>query len=295
MDPRLTLLLIAPLGLLGCGGDASPTPPQAIGTEDSIYATTYPLFWAAGRMLANEREVTLALTPGGDPAHWEPSRELLAKLQRAELVVVNGAGLEGWLETAGLARSRVVDTSAGFRERLLEGEALAHSHGPGGEHTHAPSLPTTWVDPNNLRLQVGALAQALSALEPESSEAIAAARRELDSELRSLDRRWLELAEGLRERELFALDQGYAYLADRYGFALTVLHPSDDLPADGAGLLWVSGPDVAEAHSTGEGPTLVRVDTAAALAWDDAAAGRSYLEVARANLDRLEAALSESP
>ena len=285
--------LLAALFLPGCGRPApeSAGPPA----DDSIYATTYPLFWATDRLLGGERRVTLALMPGADPAHWEPSRELLERLQRARLIVVNGAGLEGWRETGGLPRSRTVVTTAPFRDRLLEGEATAHSHGPAGEHTHAPLLPATWVDPNNLRLQVGSLAEALAELEPGAAPAIAERRRELDDSLRALDRRWLELAPRLRKRELFALDDSYAYLAERYALPLEVLAGDDPPPASPRGLLWVDGPDQ-EAPGGGpeSGPRTVRVDVAAALPRDAAADGRDYLDVMQDNLDRLAAALDEA-
>ena len=52
----------------------------------------------------------------------------------ADLILRNGAGYARWVDRVTLPASKVVDTSAGFRERYLYLESVAtHSHGPQGE------------------------------------------------------------------------------------------------------------------------------------------------------------------
>ena len=72
------------------------------------------------------------------------------------------------LETAGGyarvfgERRNLVDTSAGFRERLIEthgGET--HSHGRAGERSHAGTAFTTWLDFSRASEQARAVRDAL--------------------------------------------------------------------------------------------------------------------------------------
>ena len=89
----------------------------------------------------------------------------MAALQAADLVLLNGAGYEGWLNFVSLREERLVNTTAGLADRLLLlEEAVVHQHGPEGEHSHAGNAFTTWLDPTLAAVQALAIERALASL-----------------------------------------------------------------------------------------------------------------------------------
>jgi len=89
-------------------------------------------------------------------------------MQEADLVVVNGAGYEGWLEDVSLPTSRLVDSTAQARDRLIAIVSTeTHSHGLEGEHEHTGTAFTTWLDPTVLIAQARAVGEAFEREWPE--------------------------------------------------------------------------------------------------------------------------------
>ena len=281
LPARLCLLL-----LVACGGQDPSVPDAPLAADAPIFATTWPLEWAGDRLLEGLGDVELLLPPGADPEHWSPARSDLRRLQGAASIAVNGAGLEPWLETPSLPRSRLVDTSRRFRARLIEGEQETHSHGADGEHSHAPLLPHVWLDPNNLRLQVDALVEAWVERYPDDADTLRERARAIDAELRALDARWLEIAPRLRSDPPFADARTYAYLTERYDFEV---RPLEESPA--AGSLVLLEQAVAEPASFGSDRRVVVLAPHGAPASDPSL---DYLACVNADLDALEAALEES-
>jgi zinc transport system substrate-binding protein len=296
-DPRRrrrpAALLAALVGCLTLGLACSPPAPTVVAEPDGpVQATTYPLAFLAERLLGDAHPVLLPVPPGQDPVHWEPPRAALRAMQRARLIVANGAGAEPWLESAAVPRSRLVDTGRDLTERLIEGEARTHRHGPEGEHTHAATRPHTWVDPTLLRLQLGTLAEALGAAFPEAADAIVERRRALDEALRAIQARWSALGPALAERRVLALSDAYAYLGRAHGFEVEVVE-ADALPLPGAWLLLADGEREAERFAVfaGDGRAVVRVDSLGNRSRADAEEDRDYLALVRRGLDGLEAEL----
>jgi zinc transport system substrate-binding protein len=127
-----------------------------------------------------------------------------------------------------------VDTSQGFADRFIAMEdAVAHSHGPGGEHAHQGVAFTTWLDPRLALEQATVVHQALSRLMPEQARGFAQGLRALQADLENLDARLAELHQGYGGQPLLASHPVYQYLARRCGWNLKSLHwEPHDVPAD---------------------------------------------------------------
>jgi len=63
-----------------------------------------------------------------------------------------------------LPQSKMVNTSAKFKDQYITAEeVITHSHGPGGEHSHASVIFTTWLDFSQAVEQAKAVKDALIA------------------------------------------------------------------------------------------------------------------------------------
>lgn len=158
----LSLLLVA-----ACSRPADPvaTTGDAVESRPTIVTSNYPLYFATTRLLegiAGAPDVVFP-TIDGDPTFWTPDPAQIELLQSADLVILNGANAEPWLDIVTLDQSRLFDTTAGLAGRLIPLEdAVQHQHGPEGEHSHQGTAFTTWLDPDLFAAQVSALSDRLA-------------------------------------------------------------------------------------------------------------------------------------
>jgi zinc transport system substrate-binding protein len=223
------------VGLAACGGGGSSEVTElAEAPEDTltIYTVNYPLAYFAERIGGDLVEVVFPAPADEDPAFWSPDADTIAAYQKADLILLNGAGYAKWAERATLPATRLVDTSAGFRDQLVPlEEAVTHSHGPEGAHEHGGYAFTTWLDPTLAIQQAQAVAAAITSLRPDSEDAVNHRFEELRSELLELDGRLTAAAAAVGDEPLLFSHPVYQYLIKRFGLNGVEVHwEPDELP-----------------------------------------------------------------
>ena len=144
-------------------GMACAMADAPIGARPVVYAANYPLAYFANRIAGDLAEVGFPAPSDVDPAFWMPDEATLLGYQRADLILLNGAGYERWTRVISLPASRVVDTTRPVADRYIRtGEVVTHTHGPSGEHAHENLAFTTWLDLNIAAEQAKSIAHALS-------------------------------------------------------------------------------------------------------------------------------------
>lgn len=222
--------------LVGCSGEqGAETALDPVGAERPIiYAANYPLQYFAEQISAPLVDVRLPVPAGEDPAFWNPTSEDILVLQQADLVLLNGASYESWLENVSLPTSRLVDTSAGFKGRFIaEKEATTHSHGLDGEHEHSATAFTTWLDPTLAVEQARAIRDAFSSLWPEHAGQFDTQFAALANELQALDAEIKGITEAAPGLPVVFSHPVYQYLAHRYGLNGHSVHwEPNEMPSD---------------------------------------------------------------
>lgn len=206
------------------GGAAAESSSTATAAEPplTVYAVNYPMSYLAERVGGEHVEVVLPrVLAQGDPAYAQPDAEVIAELQGADLIVRNGAGYAQWFDMVTLPAAKVVDASAAFADRIITiEEALTHSHGPEGEHSHDQTAATTWLDPLLAIEQAAAIAAALSERRPAATTELEANLAALRDDLTALDEQFTAAAAALGNAPLLASYPLYQYFARRYGLDL---------------------------------------------------------------------------
>ena len=185
MFPALGAVGAISLVLTGCAGAAGQPGSADDGLQ--IVATTTQLADVTRELVGDAAEVTSLLQPGASAHSFDPGPAALSALADADLLIVNGAGLETWLddtvEASGFAGT-VVDTSEALELIAAEGDPHeGHDHGAEGGageaehegetaeehaehadeepaeetghegHDHGEFDPHVWNDPANVILQ----------------------------------------------------------------------------------------------------------------------------------------------
>jgi len=306
-------MLTAVVGMLAaCGGSETGDPStseNAQGSETSMDATVftvnYPLAYFAQRIGGRHVTVHFPAPPDIDPAFWQPDEETVGAYQSADLVLLNGAGYAKWLDVVTLSASRLVNTSASFRDRylLVEG-TVTHSHGPEGDHSHEGTAFTTWLDPHLAIAHAESITQALSTRWPEHEGDFRDGMTSLEADLLILDSDLAAATAAADSRPIAASHPVYQYLAARYDLNLQSVQWEPDVPPSRSEwsdfqrllsehsatlMLWEGEPLTETSERLGSlGVTVVVFDQSG-----NVPAEGDYLSVMRRNVESLGAALAE--
>jgi len=175
----------------------------------SVVATFYPLAYLA-ESIGGERVSVKTLIPQNTEVHsWEPSTTDIIEVDRADIVVFNGAGLEPWFEDEILPAldtegKLIVDTTAGLDLIPSNGESSYDPH--------------TWLSPCMARLQAESIYDALVCADPGNASYFGERWAQLSGQLEALDESYLELLSAKNKSDIFVGHAAYGYLAQRYGF-----------------------------------------------------------------------------
>lgn len=208
-------LLLGPLLLLSACGRAST--PATLPGDTALRAVAAEAFLAdIAQNVAGGRSVVSTLMPSGvDPHTYEPTPGDLATVADSDVLIVNGAGLEGYLDDLlrhAAGETLVIEASAGLKSR-----EVGEGHGSDEHHEGDPHF---WLDPNNVIHYVERIRAGLTQADPGGAAMYAANAQEYIARLQELDR-WIaaEVATIPQQRRLLVTNhESFGYFADRYGF-----------------------------------------------------------------------------
>lgn len=217
-------LLMAGIAALSLGITAfTGTYRQKAEGEFSVVASFYPMYTAALNLTQGTegvRVTCLAQPQTGCLHDYQLSPDNMAALKEADLLVLNGAGAESFLDQAlaGLPDLQVADTSAGIP--LLEsGHDHHHEAGETHEETGGEILYNEhiWMSPARYARQVENLRDRLCAADPDRAEAYRANAGEYLAKIREVEARLLAAAETLPYEDCVTFHDSLAYLAEDLG------------------------------------------------------------------------------
>lgn len=197
----------------------------------TVYVTNYPLQYFAQRIVGAKANIVFPIPKEVDPAFWTPDLAAVLAYQKAGLILLNGAGYESWIDQVSLPQRKLVDTSAPFKSQHIQlAAAVTHGHGPRGEHTHAATAFTTWLDFKLAERQAQAIAGALARLFPMFDQSIRESYGALKQDLSDLDQHMRRIVARDPSQAIFGSHPVYQYLARAYGLNMRTVHWEPDVP-----------------------------------------------------------------
>lgn len=149
----LIVLLSALLTLPACA------PVREETARLTVVCTTYPIYLFTSSLAQGVDGVAVERLDTGSTSclhDYTLSIADMKKLERADIIAVNGAGLEEFLEDALAATdARVIDCSLGVE--LLENLSHSHEEEDQDGHDHGHWDPHYWMDPENARIMLANL------------------------------------------------------------------------------------------------------------------------------------------
>jgi manganese/iron transport system substrate-binding protein len=206
--------LAAAFVLAACGGSAADGDASPAGSVTVVTTTT--VFADIVRNVGGDLVAVTSLVPrGGDVHTFEPKPADIQTVSRARLLVMNGLGLDDWLEKT------VTNASAGGTPLLklgvdLPGVALLPGEDPGTQNPHL------WMDVAYGELYVDRIAASLTSIDPAHAAQFDAQATAYKARLDALDAsvrtRIATIPEG--SRKLVTFHDAFPYYARAYGLTI---------------------------------------------------------------------------
>ncbi|WP_405110603.1 metal ABC transporter substrate-binding protein [Paenibacillus sp. FSL K6-1217] len=146
------LSLTAMLMISGCGDNTAPkaastgspsASPSSAADASSVPAADklnikvsfYPMYEFTKSITGDLANVEVLVPPRVEPHDWEPTAKDMADISDADVLVYNGAGMEGWAQQIvdGAAGSDLITIEASKGLQIIEGTEHEHEH----EHEHS--------------------------------------------------------------------------------------------------------------------------------------------------------------
>jgi zinc transport system substrate-binding protein len=268
----------------------------------NVTASFYPMAYLAERVGGEHARVTNLTPAGAEPHDFEPSARDIARIEDADVLILNGA-VEAWGD-------RVIAQLQGRTIRIITaGSGLLSIEANEEQDDHAGLDPHVWLDPLLYKQEAMKIADIFAEADPEHADAYAANVAVLGQELDALDAEYQSALSDCRTRDIVTTHTAFAYLAQRYGLhqmAIAGLSPEGEpSPAELASVAEFArangvhyiffetlvSPRLAETVASEIGAQTLVLDPIEGLSTESMAAGQDYFSVMRENLANLRIAL----
>ena len=180
-------------------------------------------------------DVTLLVPMGADPHDWEPTIRDREKLQKADVIIVNGIGYEHWIGSFDSNDNQgiLVDTSNGISTLDSEKhddhakEDDHDGHEEEDKNNHEDLDPHIWLNPVYAQLQVKNIANALSNSDPTNKNYYQSNAAIYNKELDLLDSKIRTELSGCKT-DFITFHNAFSYFSEEYGLTQHTIISSND-------------------------------------------------------------------
>ena len=190
-----------------------------------VVATFFPVHLFA-RNIAHSRpyvQIDLLIPPSsGCPHNYSPSPQDLQKLAQADVVIINGLGLEAFLQEylATLPPDTIIVDASHGTSPLPQQAHDDHSHAGCDHGTAEAHNPHIFAGPRQAASMAYAIAAGLAQADPRAAAAYQQAAEEYAARLLSLDRRLAEIGPAAQQKGVVLQHDALAYIAANAGLEI---------------------------------------------------------------------------
>jgi zinc transport system substrate-binding protein len=190
----------------------------------AVLTSFAPIHSLALNVAGDAADVSVLIPPATGPHDYSFSPSDMAKISHADVLIVNGIGLENWLDkgvkTAGKKNLQIIDTSrgidliTGLEIRKLAGMKSEPDPDAGGPNPHI------WLSPRNAITQVKNIRDGLVARDPQNALTYNKNADAYINRLVALDKDILAATSPLANKTLITFHDTFPYFARDYGFTV---------------------------------------------------------------------------
>lgn len=260
-NSALALLFSLTLIVAGCGQNQSasdsssssantPVPAETEEAKLNVEVSFYPMYEFTKNLAGDLANVHTLVPAGMEPHDWEPTPQDIASIEKADVLVYNGAGMESWIDqvTDSLSNSKLIQVEASHGIDLLEGsEEDEHDHEHGDttdthdhadeatteehdhdhdaeaeeghthDHDHGGLDPHVWLSPALAVKEVRNIEAGLAQAAPEHADQFKQNADAYIAKLETLDQDFKATVADSKRKDFITQHAAFGYLAQEYG------------------------------------------------------------------------------
>lgn len=228
--------IVAAIFLLPVAGCATNSQSANVGSNSEakkplLYATFFPVADLSRQIVGDKMEVKSVISGSQEPHDFELQTAQRAELSKADLIVYNGAGMEGFIDD--------LRESLGKDEKFLDlSQGLTLLKNKDAARTDNTAInPHTWLSVKNAQIELQTIYEKVSAIDPDNASYYRENLKKSQEKFQALDKKFQqEIAKIPAEKRYFvASHAAFNYLADDYGLkqvAVTGISPEDEPSAN---------------------------------------------------------------
>lgn len=215
MKKIISLLLVIPmLFTIGCSKENK-------GNENSegkikIYTSIYPLYDFAKKVGGDKVDVTNLVPSGTEPHDWEISTSDIVNLEKAGMLIYNGAGIENWTDKviSTLENKDIVyvKTSEGLDIHKI-GEKDSQKD---NEHNHGSYDPHTWLSIKNAKQEMENIKNALVKYDSDNADYYEDNYEKYAKKFDELDKKYSDTLGPIKNKTIIVAHEAFGYLCEEY-------------------------------------------------------------------------------
>ncbi len=266
-----------------------------------VTVSFYPLYFFASQIGGDKAEVQNITPSGAEPHDYEPTAQDIARIEKSDLLILNGGKLEAWGDKIknNLKGTEVIIVIAG--ENIANQQVV--------ENGQTIQDPHVWLSPPLAKIEVKNILNGFIKVDPANKTYYYANANSLLSALDELDKQYKEGLANCNQKDIITSHAAFGYLGKTYGLnqvPITGLSPDAEPSAQQLAdvakfakdhhvkyIFFESlvSPKLSETIATEIGAKTLVLDPIEGVSGDDMKKGINYLTIMKANLTNLHLAL----
>lgn len=190
-----------------------------------VSLSTFTLYDIAQHIAEDTLELVRIIPSGVDIHAYEPTPNIMARVEKSDLLIYNGAQLEPWLRSFNFKNKAI---------EIADYVSLKHANNTqGNEHEHhehhghgcsdLPFDPHFWFDTTNMKDATEIITNEFIKLNPKDKELYIENKKKYIEMLDRLDRAYKQKLETCMLDTIITNHNAFSYLSNKYGFKVSSL------------------------------------------------------------------------
>lgn len=271
--------------------------------NNKLQVTTsfYPLYFFASQIGGDKAEVQNITPSGAEPHDYEPTAQDIARIEKSNLLILNGGRLEAWGDKIkdNIKGKQVITVIAGngiVNQQVFEdGKPILDPH--------------VWLNPSLASIEVKAILNGFIQVDPINKSYYYENTNNLLSQLNEIDKEYKQGLMNCNQKDIVTSHAAFGHLAKAYGLnQVPISGLSPDAEPSSKQLAEVSlfaknhnvkyiffesllSPKLSETIAAEVGAKTIVLDPIEGVSGDDMRAGKNYFSIMKDNLTNLRLAL----
>lgn len=213
MKKIISLLLVIPMLLtIGCSKENESNQNEE--GKIKIYTSIYPLYDFVKKVGGDKVDVTNLVPAGTEPHDWEISTRDIVNLEKADMLIYNGAGIENWtdklINTLENKDIVYIKTSEGLDIHKV------NKNNKNDGHNHGNYDPHTWLSIKNAKMEMENIKNALVKYDPDNEKYYEDNYEKYAEKFDELDKKYSNTLEPIKNKVIIVAHEAFGYLCDEY-------------------------------------------------------------------------------